>query len=342
METEHTEYSEDPVRLLVHNVSHADLCMTIQPSSVMYINQDRELMARPRASRYKHVCDEITNAIEKGAKYKGCTYKDKCNNPRSVGFLFDPPCRIGSWSDFRLRDPNNTKTTSESLSCCVARVFFPLISVLIPQWMALAPSIEHSSPPIVPRYHLGALPNDLSENNDTTAHIKVNYTANLNTISYSDDSSDNNECKHDTNTALTAINAMQSMIKKVSEVSIGSTSTYKDFEPTTQTKHKLFIISGAGHPLKKKSVYYQEDSTQKLAHLLCRFIVDFYPQIAVQQFYSDDIFQYVENIKFVHSQLRPAIDKERQTLATMHGKHWKKYFNLAVTLCDGTPARLSA
>eukprot|EP01084_Bolivina_argentea_P178227 308094_1 len=26
----------------------------------------------------------------------------------------------------------------------------------------------------------------------------------------------------------------------------------------------------------------------------------------------------------------------------MHGKHWKKYFNLAVTLCDGTPVRLSA
>ena len=47
-------------------------------------------------------------------------------------------------------------------------------------------------------------------------------------------------------------------------------------------------------------------------------------------------------IKFVHSQLRPAIDRERLALAAHHGKHWHRFFNLSLTLCDGTPARLSA
>ncbi len=45
----------EPLKLLVHNVSHSDLCVTIQPDSVIGINRKRELMARPRSSRYK-VC----------------------------------------------------------------------------------------------------------------------------------------------------------------------------------------------------------------------------------------------------------------------------------------------
>ena len=43
----------EPLKLMVHNVSHADLCVTILPDSVVAVNRKRELMARPRASRYK-------------------------------------------------------------------------------------------------------------------------------------------------------------------------------------------------------------------------------------------------------------------------------------------------
>ena len=43
----------DPLKLLVHNVSHADLCLTIQPDNIIGINKERELMARPRSSRYR-------------------------------------------------------------------------------------------------------------------------------------------------------------------------------------------------------------------------------------------------------------------------------------------------
>ena len=49
-----------------------------------------------------------------------------------------------------------------------------------------------------------------------------------------------------------------------------------------------------------------------------------------------------ENIRFVHQVLRPAIDKERANLASHFGKKWRGYFHLAISLCAGTSARLSA
>lgn len=53
----------EPLKLLVHNVSHADLCLTIQPDSVIGINRKRELMARPRSSRYKVKNKKINNTL---------------------------------------------------------------------------------------------------------------------------------------------------------------------------------------------------------------------------------------------------------------------------------------
>ena len=45
-----------------------------------------------------------------------------------------------------------------------------------------------------------------------------------------------------------------------------------------------------------------------------------------------DILRYAENVKFVHSQLWPA----------HHDKHWHRFFDHCLTLCNGTPVRLSA
>lgn len=67
----------------------------------------------------------------------------------------------------------------------------------------------------------------------------------------------------------------------------------------------------------------------------------FYPHTQITQLYSgQDIFCYTDNVKFVYSQLRLAIDRKRLALAH-HGKHWR-CFDLCLTLCDGTTARLSA
>ena len=164
--------------------------------------------------------------------------------------------------DFRLRDPA-AKTISASLSVLVVRVFFPLISVILPKWLSLH---CHTPPPL-----------------SLTEEAKQQQQA------------------------------------------------------PCDTQYKLLLVSGAGH--------CRDDSTQQLSALLSRFVSAFYPLAQVTQLYSaegQDIFRYAENIKFVHSQLRPAIDRERLALAAHHGKHWHRFFNLSLTLCDGTPARLSA
>lgn len=203
-----------------------------------------------------------------------------------------------------MRDPSTNITTSQSLSCVIVRIFFPLISVILPKWIALHQYNQYNS----------------YEHHNSSPEIEY----------YSSEDKEDKDDKEDKNIE--------------SNVSNVSTTTYQEFvQQTINCQYKLFLVSGAGHPLKKTSVYYQEDSTQQLSHLLCKFIREFFPQIVVTQFYSgQDIFHYLENIKFVHSSLRPAIDAERAKLATIHGKNWKKYFNLAITLCDGTPARVSA
>merc|ERR1719411_1487723 len=93
--------NDEPLKVLVHNVSHCDLCLILEPHG----------MARPRSSRYKAVCDEITNVIKEGAKYNGIAYKDHQGNDRYVGIKFSKKQLLSNcaWSDFRLR--NSAKTS---------------------------------------------------------------------------------------------------------------------------------------------------------------------------------------------------------------------------------------
>ena len=272
----------------------------------------------------QYVCEEIANAIKSGAKYSGIAFKDKQSHSRYVGFLFNPPARICSWSDFRLRNPDS-QTISQSLSVFVVRVFFPLVSVILPKWIAL-----HQRVPRTPSasYHtVTVTPRPIANAAASTQVISKHRTDG--DLKEEDSAHSINEVKRRSSTA-SSING--------SQIVMHYTET-----PTETMVYKLFLVSGAGHPLKTESAYYEDDSTQHLSRLLCRFIRDFYPQIVVTQYYSKhDIFQYAENIRFVHSTLRPAIDTERSALAMLHGKYWKKYFNVSITLCDGTPARLSA
>ncbi len=283
----------------------------------------------------QHVCDEITNAIKRGAKYTPITYKDKYNKSRYVGFEFNPPPRICSWGDFRLRDPSNNMTTSQSLSCVIVRVFFPLISVILPKWIALhqydiTDQLVYS-PSMQSKHH----DHHHHHHHHDIDQIDITQPDSPEIEYYSSEEKEDKQSE--------VLSDMMRMKKSNSTGSTVSNMTYQEFEQPINCAYKIFLVSGAGHALKKTSVYSQEDSTQQLSHLLCKFIRDCYPQITVTQFFSgQDIFHYLENIKFVHSTLRPAIDHERAKLATIHGKNWKKYFNLSLTLCDGTPARLSA
>ena len=284
----------------------------------------------PKYTQY--VCEEIVNAIKKGAKYSGIAFKDKQSQSHYVGFLFNPPARICSWSDFRLRNPDS-KTISQSLSVFVVRVFFPLISVLLPKWIALhQPARTQVTTPTT------TLSIELSPQNGLPISLQ-------DVPKYELDDRCCGDHKEDKNHAIKSFNDLKDTKRSMSSSQITFDSAKEDKADLMKREliYKLFLVSGAGHPLKNESAYYEDDSTQLLSELLSRFISDFYPQIVVTQFYSkQDIFQYAENIKFVHSTLRPAIDTERSALATLHGKYWKRYFNLSITLCDGTPARLSA
>eukprot|EP00485_Elphidium_margaritaceum_P009281 CAMPEP_0202696172 /NCGR_PEP_ID=MMETSP1385-20130828/9497_1 /ASSEMBLY_ACC=CAM_ASM_000861 /TAXON_ID=933848 /ORGANISM="Elphidium margaritaceum" /LENGTH=570 /DNA_ID=CAMNT_0049352285 /DNA_START=29 /DNA_END=1741 /DNA_ORIENTATION=- len=313
------------IKILVHNVSHADLCVVIQPSSVVGISQQRELMARPRSSRFKSVCDEINQAIKKGAAYSGATYKDAHNRAVFVGYLFNPPLRICAWSDFRIRDSTQS-TVKQSLSCVVVRVFFPLLSVILPKWLILhhVPRYDspYASPYTSPMYRpVAPSAQDEIEFYSTDDDDDANNGDDVG----GGDGNDNERCLLDLPITMT------------------KTATSGSQTHDHDCQFRLFLVSGTGHALKKQSAYHQEDSTLPLSHLLCQFIANFYPQIVVTQFCSDkDIFHYVENTKFVHSKLRPAIDEQRAFLAAKHGKHWKRFFGLSMSLGDGTPARLSA
>jgi len=367
MEADESAPPVQKMKLLIHNVSHADLCMTLQPECVLGIDPARELMARPRSSRYKYVCEEISNAITNGCKYSGIAFKDKQSHSRYVGFLFNPPARICSWSDFRLRNPDS-HTISQSLSVFVVRVFFPLVSVLLPKWIALHQKV----PPPTPYHAITLSPRPepagrsvLKSDGTITGKGNVDEDGVEGSLDLNE-STRSNRTGTDSQTTSTQVISRHSMNgdHKESEVShralalrhhdstpqraitINGSKLVTEYtaDSTKETMiYKLFLVSGAGHPLKNESAYYEDDSTQQLSRLLCRFIRDFYPQIVVTQYYSkQDIFQYAENIKFVHSTLRPAIDHERSAMAMLHGKYWKKYFNVSITLCDGTPARLSA
>ncbi|ETO02741.1 hypothetical protein RFI_34672, partial [Reticulomyxa filosa] len=115
-------------------------------------------------------------------------------------------------------------------------------------------------------------------------------------------------------------------------------------------RYKMYLISGAGalqNDLEEckegNKEHNDDDSTELLSEILQRFIEQNYSNVEVIPFDSGkEIFRYTENVRFVHQELRPTIDRELSYLATHFGNRWKKYFHLSLALCDGAPARLSA
>ena len=177
----------DPIKILVHNVSHADLCICIQSGHVISPTRDTEIIARPRSSRFRYVCEQLIQVINKGAKFRGISFKNQINNynlyqssPLSTpkeyfGIEFINPPSICSWQDFRLKDRyNNYPTSSRSLTIVITKVFFPLISVILPKWMSLhEPSNETTQVLPTPeqgRYPSLSLKKSESSESDQTAN----------------------------------------------------------------------------------------------------------------------------------------------------------------------------
>ena len=142
----------DPIKLLVHNVSHADLCVCLQ--LVHSQTHDSEIIARPRSSRFGYVCKELIQVIDKGTKFRGISFENQINNyssyqssplstPKQLqyfGIEFINPPSICSWQDFHVKDRYyniNNSTSSPSPTIVITKVFFPLISVILPKWISL-------------------------------------------------------------------------------------------------------------------------------------------------------------------------------------------------------------
>ena len=124
----------ESISILVHNVAHSDLLLCVQlPHS------KEELMCRPRASRFNTICRRIIQAINKGSKFKGVTYKNKYNSDCFIGIEFIDAPKACKFGEIRLRDTLSSTMANRKSNqpMLVSKVFFPLISVLLPKWIAL-------------------------------------------------------------------------------------------------------------------------------------------------------------------------------------------------------------
>ena len=54
------------------------------------------------------------------------------------------------------------------------------------------------------------------------------------------------------------------------------------------------------------------------------------------------VFRYDENVRFLQTNLRPALERERDAVARRWGEDWPRRFKLTMALCGGAPARLQA
>ncbi len=152
-----SDSTHSAVKILVHNVSHTDLCLTIRLSppdphgnktksksnssinKPSYIGQ--EMMARPRSSHFNPLCSQLLSALRNKRRVEGIWYPDKHQWKRYVGFTFIPPYPLekSSLKNFRLREPYTLPSSLRRGSCkvTVVKVFFPLIAVLLPKWISL-------------------------------------------------------------------------------------------------------------------------------------------------------------------------------------------------------------
>lgn len=142
------------IELLLHNVSHSDLVLTIADPSTE-INSDR-VIARPKFSHFREITKSILDSIEekvihnitfstylrhhrrmvcqKPMKYEVVPMSENALVP--VGFdLRDSPVKIHNVSSLRFRRDDKQILPSAETSCHINAADFPLLAVLIPKWL---------------------------------------------------------------------------------------------------------------------------------------------------------------------------------------------------------------
>ena len=132
--------------------------------------------------------------------------------------------------------------------------------------------------------------------------------------------------------------------------------------PFMKPKKVLILVSGVGQP-RNWSHSIKGNSTQQCAELMKDFLQTIYPELIVVHIHSDtNIFRYDENITFVQNELLPRIQEYRDAHAKglpypdevanlptsqinssdkkrPFSTEWRKSFSITLSYADGSPAR---
>ena len=104
----------------------------------------------------------------------------------------------------------------------------------------------------------------------------------------------------------------------------------------------VYLVTGFGDPV-EESHSPEANSTAATARLMKLFINLTHPTVEVKLVDSGaGVFRYDENVRFLQTNLRPALERERDAVARRWGDEWPRRFKLTMALCGGAPARLQA
>ena len=114
------------------------------------------------------------------------------------------------------------------------------------------------------------------------------------------------------------------------------------FQKERNIRRVLYLVTGFGDPV-EESHSPEANSTAATARLMKRFINACHPHVEVKLVDSGaGVFRYDENVRFLQTNLRPALERERDSVARRWGEEWPRRFKLTMALCGGAPARLQA
>ncbi|CAM9341794.1 unnamed protein product [Pylaiella littoralis] len=104
----------------------------------------------------------------------------------------------------------------------------------------------------------------------------------------------------------------------------------------------VLLVSGVGQP-RNEEHRLEDNSTEVTAMLMEVFLKRHYPAVRVVRVHSDtNIFRYDDNIRFVKTELLPLLNAERSRTAEKYGADWQDMMHITMSFADGSPARISS
>eukprot|EP00474_Spongospora_subterranea_P008423 CRZ08881.1 hypothetical protein [Spongospora subterranea] len=128
--------------ILAYIVTHADINVSI------VLPDKSQVLARPHYSKFSDICRAINHELLQGtgSLINTVNGQEAPNSltPVPIGFQFTSPLSVGNLDHWRLRsrDNNGLKVDWSSLPAQVSAVYFPLIVILLPEWLRLSAVIN--------------------------------------------------------------------------------------------------------------------------------------------------------------------------------------------------------